>query len=142
VTRQDHAAPILARLAAAAGSPAPVVYDNKVPDNTTPPAQYYVMRFAFRALTASESPATTSLTFDSETYRVEVTVYSVGPDARSVRGVASRAEAQLLNWTPTVTGRSCSPLRQVESQTYEPNEALGVPVEQQVDVYRFISQPG
>lgn len=144
MTRQLHAAAVLTRLAAASGSPSMVVHDGRVPDAPDPGSvpPYVVARFVFRKLTATESPGTTSLSFDSTTYRIDVTVHSVGVDARSTRGVATRVETQLLNWTPTVTARSCTPLRQIESQTYEPNEAMGVPVEQQVDVYRFISQPG
>lgn len=143
-TRQNHATPIIARLQAAPGSPAMVVHDGKVPDAPDPGSlpPYVVVRFAFRKLTAGESPATTSLTFDSVTYRIDVTVHSVGVDARATRGVATRAETQLLNWMPTVTGRTCSPLRQVESTTLAPNDQMGVSVEQQVDVYRFQSQPG
>lgn len=143
MTRQLHAQAVLTRLAAAAGSPAMVVHDGRVPDTGQPGSvpPYAVVRFAFRKLTASESPATTSLTFDSVTYRVDVTVHSVGVDARSTRGVATRAETQLLNWAPTVAGRTCTPLRQVESTTLEPNEQMGVSVEQMVDVYRFQSQP-
>jgi hypothetical protein len=144
VTRQLHAAAVLTRLAAATGTPAAVVYDGKVPDAVpgTPSAQvYYVVRFEFRKLTASDGSGVTSLTFDSTTQQVDVTVHSVGTDARSTRGVAQRAETQLLNWTPTVTGRTCTPLRQVESVTLAPNEAMGVAVEQQSDSYRFISVP-
>ena len=144
MTRQLHAAAILTRLAAAPGSPAMVVHDDQVPPTgsagSVPP--YAVVRFVFRKLTVGESPGTTSLTFDSVTYQVDVRVHSVGADARATRGVATRAETQLLNWTPTITGRSCSPLRQVESETLGPNEAMGVTVAQQVDVYRFLSQPG
>lgn len=144
MTRQLHAAAVLTRLAAASGTPAAVVYDGAVPASVpgVESAQhYYVVRFTFRKLTGTESPATTSLTFDSATYQVDAAVHCVGPDARSVRGLATRAEVQLLNWAPTVTGRSCTPLRQIESVTLEPNEAMGVPVEQVSDTYRFISQP-
>lgn len=145
MTRQLHAAAVLTRLAAAAGTPPAVVYDGEVPPAIpgTPSATvYYVVRFTFRKLTATESPATTALDYDSVTYRVDATVHSVGTDARSTRGAAYRAELQLLNWVPTVAGRTCTALRQVESETLEPNEAMGVPVEQQTDVYRFVSQPG
>lgn len=143
MTRQLHADAVLVRLRAAAGSPAAVVHDGRVPAAPDPGAvpPYMVVRFVFRKLTATESPATTSLSFDSVTYRVDVTVHAVGVDARSTRGVATRAETQLLNWTPTVAGRTCTPLRQIESTTLDPNEAMGVSVEQQVDVYRFQSQP-
>jgi len=144
VTRQLHAAAILARLAAAPGTPAAVVYDGSVPESVPgvePARVYMVARFAFRKLTATESPGTTALSFDSTTQQVDVTVHSVGTDARSTRGVAGRAELQLLNWTPTVAGRSCTPVRQIESTTLPPNEAMGVLVEQQSDVYRFISIP-
>lgn len=144
MTRQLHAAAVLTRLGAAAGSPAPVVYDGEVPPavpGVPMPTVYYVVRFAFRKLTAGESPSTTRLDFDSITYRVDVSVHSVGTDFRSTRGVATRAELQLLNWVPTVANRSCTALRQIESETLEPNEAMGVPVEQMTDVYRFISQP-
>jgi hypothetical protein len=73
VTRQLHAAAVLTRLQAAAGSPAMVVHDGKVPDSPDPGSvpPYVVVRFAFRKLTATEAPATTSLTFDSETYQIE-----------------------------------------------------------------------
>lgn len=141
MSRQLHAAAVLERLAAIVITPATPAYDGKVPDNITLPPRYYVVRFVFRKLTAGESPATTPLSFDSVTYRVDATVHSVGTDARDTRGVATRAEAQLLNWRPTIAGRSCTPLRQVESTTLEPNEQMGVAVEQQVDIYRFQSQP-
>lgn len=143
MSRQAHAAPILARLQAAPGTPAMVVHDGRVPDAPAPGSSppYVVVRFAFRKMTAGEAPASTSLTFDSMEYRVDVTVHSVGTDARSTRGVATRAETQLLNWAPAIAGRSCTPLRQVDGTTLEPNEAMGVPVEQQVDVYRFRSLP-
>jgi hypothetical protein len=144
VTRQLHAAAVLARLEAAPPvTPVMVVHDGKVPDAADPGANppYAVVRFSFRKLTATESPASTSLTFDSVTYQVEVTVHSVGKDARATRGVAMRAESQLLNWTPTVTGRTCTPMRQISNDTLPPNEAMGVPVEEQVDVYTFRSQP-
>jgi hypothetical protein len=144
VTRQLHAAAVLTRLAAAPGTPAAVVYDGAVPSaipSAPIPPQYYVVRFAFRKLTASEAPHSTPLTFDSAKYQVDVVVHSVGTDARSTRGVANRAEAQLLNWLPTVTGRTCTPLRQIDSVTLEPNEAMGVSVEQVADTYRFTSVP-
>lgn len=144
MTRQLHAAAVLARLVAAPGSPSMVVHDGQVPAAPDPGAvpPYVVARFVFRKLTATESPGTTSLTFDSNTYRIDVVVHCVGVDARATRGVATRVETQLLNWAPTVAGRTCTPLRQVESVTLEPNEAMGVPVEQQSDTYRFVSQPG
>lgn len=144
MTRQLHAAAILTQLTAAPGVPAMVVHDGKVPDAPDPGAvpPYAVVRFTFRKLTATESPGTTALDFDSATYRVDATVHSVGRDSRATRGVAMRAETQLLNWTPTVANRSCTPMRQIESVTLEPNEAMGVPVEQQTDIYRFVSQPG
>jgi hypothetical protein len=143
VTEQLHAAAILARLVAAPGSPSMVVHDSKVPDAPDPGSvpPYVVVRFEFRNLTAAESPATTSLTFDSVTWRIDVRVHSVGVDARATRAVKARVRTQLLNWAPTVTNRSCAPLRQIESVTLEPNEAMNVPVEQVSDTYRFQSQP-
>jgi hypothetical protein len=144
MTRQLHAAAVLARLQAAPpASPAMVVHDGRVPDSPDPGAvpPYAVVRFSFRKLTATESPASTSLTFDSVTYQIEVTVHSVGEDARTTRGVATRAEGQLLNWAPTVANRTCTPLRQISTETLPANEAMGVPVEEQADTYRFVSQP-
>jgi hypothetical protein len=144
MTRQLHAAAVLTRLQAAPpASPAMVVHDGKVPDAPDPGAEppYAVVRFSWRKLTATESPASTSLTFDSVTYQIEVSVHSVGADARATRGVATRAESQLLNWTPTVAGRTCTPLRQISGETLPANEAMGAPREEQVDVYSFRSQP-
>lgn len=143
MTRQLHAQAVLDRLAAAPGSPVAVVHDGKVPATPDPKSvpPYMVARFGFRKLTAVESASTTSLTFDSVTYQVRVTVHAVGTDARSTRAVASRAETQLLNWTPAVAGRKCTPLRQIDSTELPPNESMGVPVAQQTDVYEFLSQP-
>lgn len=144
MTRQLHADAVLTRLQAAPPvTPPMVVHDGKVPDAPDPGAvpPYAVVRFTFRKLTATESPATTSLTFDSETYQIEASVHSVGKDARATRGVAMRAESQLLNWAPTVANRTCTPMRQISNETLPANEAMGVPIEEQVDVYQFISQP-
>lgn len=144
MTRQLHAAAVLDRIEAAPpATPVMVVHDGKVPDAPDPGAvpPYAVVRFNFRKLTATESPGTTSLTFDSVTYQIEATVYSVGKDARATRGIAMRVEAQLLNWTPVVANRTCTPVRQISNDTLPADEAMGVPVEQQVDVYQFLSQP-
>jgi hypothetical protein len=142
VSEQLHAAAILDRLRAAAGTPVMVVHDGKVPDSPDPGANapYVLVRFVFRQLTAAESPATTSLTFDSVTWQVDVQAHCVGTDARSTRGVKARVRTQLLNWAPSVANRSCTRLKQTDSVTLDPNEAMGVPIEQASDTYRFISQ--
>ena len=143
MSRQAHAAAVLAQLAASPGATALVVHDGAVPPvpaaGSSPP--YVVARFTFRKLTATEAPDKSTLSYASTAYQVDVRVHSVGSDARNTRGVAYRAERQLLNWTPTVAGYTCTALRQIEAETLEPNEAMGVSVEQQVDVYRFVSVP-
>jgi hypothetical protein len=143
VSEQLHAAAILDRLRAAPGTPAMVVHDGKVPESPDPGSvpPYVLVRFVFRQLTATESPATTSLSFDSVTWQVDVQTHCVGTDSRSTRAVKGRVRTQFLNWAPTVANRSCGRLKQIESVTLDPNEAMGVPVEQVSDTYRFQSQP-
>lgn len=139
MTRQLHAAALLTRLEASPGPLPLVALDGHVPDGTLPP--YAAVHFLFRRLTASESPGTTSLTFESTTYQVDAYVHSVGTDARLARAVANRVEGQWLNWVPTVTSRTCTPMRQVDSLPANPDEQTGELTVDLVDVYRFLSVP-
>lgn len=140
MTRQLHAAALLGRLGAAPGSPALVVLDGAVPAGTVAP--YALVYLLFRRLTATEAPALTALTFDSTAYQVDAYVHSVADDARASRGVANRVESQWLSWRPVIAGRSCTPLRQIESVPANPDEGTGPLVVDSVDVYRFTSVPG
>lgn len=140
MTRQLHAAALLDRLAFAAGSLALVVLDGHVPDGQLP--SYALVYLQFRRLTATEAPALTALTLDSTAYQVDAYIHSVGDNARASRAVANRVELQLLNWRPVIAGRSCTPLRQIESVPANRDEATGPLVVDSVDVYRFTSVPG
>jgi hypothetical protein len=141
VTRQLHAAAVTARIDAQVDK----VFDGYVPDGTVPP--YVVVYFEYRRPTAEERPDASNLVFDSLPFQVTATVHSIGGGdnpalaARSARAIANQVELALLDWTPTVAGRSCSPMRQIGSFTSPPDEQTGVAYQGLVDEYRFHSQP-
>jgi hypothetical protein len=138
VTAQLHAQAVLDRLGAS-GSPALTVHDGRVPDAAVPP--YVLVRVAVRNLGAAERPDASNLILQSLPIQTTVRVYSVAETARAVRAVTNRVSVALLDWTPAVTGRSCSPLRHDESFDVDPDEQTGIAYHEVVDVYRFTSHP-
>jgi hypothetical protein len=131
----EHAAAVLALLNAVT-SPALTVYDGKVPSGIDPKTTPYVLVYF-----ASGRP---DLTFDSATYtfQLRATCHSVGGNAQAARMVADRVATALLDVTPTVSGRSCFPIRWEEGFPPQRDESTGQTVMDQVDVYAFMSVPG
>lgn len=128
-----HAAPILQAMRSS-GSPALRVFDGSVDPKTVPP---YVV--AYVATTTPEST-----TFEDVFDRVECTsiVHSVGGTSESARVIADRVWTALLGQTPTVTGRTCSRIRLIDSQPPRRDESTGLLIVDQVDVYQYVSLPG
>lgn len=137
---QDHAAAVLAQLGTS-GSPALTVHDGRVRDaRSTPP--YLVVRFTVRALGARDRPDASDLVMRSLSLEVTARVYSVAGNAGAARALTQRVMTALLDWTPTVAGRSCSPMRHLDSWETPPDEQTGTAYHELGDEYRFTSYPG
>jgi hypothetical protein len=141
VTAQLHAAAVIARLSTS-GSPALVVYDGKVPDATPaklPP--YVLVRFDFVNLSAGARPDASDLTMRSRAFQVTARVYSVATTAAGVRALQNRVAVALLDWSPAVTGRNCSPMKHIDTFGPPPDEDTGTDYFEAGDDYRFTSHP-
>lgn len=138
MTVQDHAAAVLAQLAAS-GTPAMTVLDGQVPDGQVPP--YLLVRFTFRSQGADVRPDASDLVFRSLALECTARVYSVAANARAARALVNRVSVALLDWTPTVAGRACSPIRHIDSFEAPPDERTGTAYFEVVDDYRFTSYP-
>jgi hypothetical protein len=138
VSQELHAAAVLARLRTH-GDPDLQVFDAKVDDGAVPP--YVLTRVNLQYLTAEDRPDASSINFTSRAAQLSVRCYCVGKTAASSRAMAGRVTAALLNWTPVVGGRTCTPLRQVDSFGVEPNERTGIAYHELGDDYRCTSHP-
>jgi len=130
-TYQDHADAFLNLLRADAGL---TVYDGKA-DGTT---DHYVLVYIFRetpdGLTA---PDRVPLTGRSMAANLWAYCHCVGGNAIAARGVAARVEAAVLDVTPVVANRVCSPIRWREGSPPRRDEDTGPLVMDLVDVYSF-----
>jgi hypothetical protein len=137
---QDHATAVLALLDGddLPGDPL-VVYDGKV----TGTADHYVLvYFLVQTPDGLAAPDKVSLDFASDVLDVWVYCHCVGPTPVAARAVQGRVRAALLNVTPTITGRTCFPIRWREGQPGQRDEETGPLVVDQVDVYGLTSLPG
>jgi hypothetical protein len=134
MTAQLHATAVLSLLAGAGLT----CHDGAVPANPTYPyAVLYVN-------TGTRESSDLDYASAYQVYDVQVT--SVGATAASARIVAAKACAALLDVTPTVTGRSCWPIRLEAAQTAQEDRDVTIPgtathPHYTVDVYRVASVP-
>ena len=134
MTAQAHATAVLSLLTGAGLT----VHDGAVPANPTYPyAVLYVN---------SGNRDTTNLDYTSDVQSYDVQVTSVGATAASARIYAAKAVAALLDVTPTVTGRSCWPIRLEVAQPVREDRDVTIPGTAThplyaVDVYRLQSIP-
>jgi hypothetical protein len=143
VTYQDHAAAVLALLAADAGPPALVVYDGVVPAvPAAPKPPYVVVYFAFDLPEAAQDPQTSSLVMTSNRVDCSIYCHCVGANGAASRSVAARVRVALLDVIPAVAGRAAFPIRHTENQPATRDETTGVLVMDQVDTYRLSTVPG
>ena len=133
---QAHADAVLAKLRAAVGSPALVVYDGQVPED---PAPAYVVVYLHAE--TPELPDSRSVQGASERFVVSVYCHCVGGAAVAARAVAQRVRGALLDVVLIVPGRRCFPVRHADSQPPQRDETTGRLVMDQVDVYRLESVP-
>lgn len=138
MTAQLHVQAVLDRLGSH-GSPVLTVFDGRVPDGSVPP--YVLVRCTVRTLGARDRPDASDLIMRSLPVEVTARIHSVGESARAVRALTNRVSAALLDWTPTVAGRSCAPMRHIDSADMPPDEATGVNYHEVADTYRFVSHP-
>jgi hypothetical protein len=138
VTVQEHAQAVLDRLITF-GSPALTAHDGRVPDGAVPP--YLLVRFTARALGARDRPDASDLVMRSLPLEVTARIYAVSGNARGARALTQRVMTALLDWEPMVPGRSCSPMRHLDSWETPPDEQTGVTYAELGDEYRFTSHP-
>lgn len=132
----EHAAAVLALLDADNTAPPLVVYDGRVPNGVSVPANPYVLAYF-----AGGWP---DLTFTSVTltFQLRITLHCVGGNAQAARMVSDRARAALLDVKPTIASRSCYPIRWDLSLPPRRDETTGSMVMDQVDEYVLSSIPG
>lgn len=145
MTVEEHARGYLDRLDADNASPALVVWDGRVgqPGQQPPPKPPYVLVYtSLRVPGAAEQPDMSNLNFTSTALICEAICHSVGATAAGARAVQNRVRAALLDVTPTVSGRSCSPIRCVDAPPMRGDEETGTDYFDAVDSYEFRSVPG
>ncbi len=130
---------VLARIDEDDTDPALVVYDGRVPDDANLDNGYVLLYFADNDPEPAARPDVASLTGASVLRSTTVTVHSVGRTAASARVISARVKALLLDWVPTVSGRSYWPTRHTDGQPPVRDEATGPAVMDKVDVYRLDS---
>jgi hypothetical protein len=125
-----HVAGYLALLDAAPQT----VYREKIPAGATRPY--------FRAYFHIEYPETESLEHRSDRAVAWLYLHCVGDNDTAASATAKAGRDVLLDVVPTVTGRTCFPIRLDHSLPPQPDETTGALVMDQVDVYRLESVPG
>jgi hypothetical protein len=136
---QLHADAVLGLLAQAPpATPALVVYDGETPANPDQLATEYVLVYLY-----TTRPDGTALTGDSDRALTRAICHCVGGNAIAARAIAGRVAAALLDVVPTITGRTCWPIRDDGSaQPPRRDQSTGPTVMDQVVVYKLESVPG
>jgi hypothetical protein len=109
-----HVAAVVARIAGS-GAQALNVYDSK----PTSPAYPYVVVYADGGIKSSDREADERVT---HTQGWQTT--TVGTSVAQCRAALDRVHARLENWTPAVTGWTCSKVEHDSTQPIRPDESL------------------
>lgn len=128
---QEHLDAVLARLRANSGL-ATIVFDEAVTGSSTKFVVVYTD--TGRDLDPRMTGPTTRTDF---TY----TIHSVGESKRQAIWVADRVRAQLLNFKPTVEGRTCTRLQHPVSRPITDDKDSNPPLWYAVDQYDLTSFP-
>lgn len=139
MTIQAHANAVLGLLTAPAVPATTAVLDGSVPTGTTTP--YLLVYMYLMTPDGLAAPDKVSLNFDSDVVELWIYCHCVGPDAVGARAVSAQARLALLNVTPSVSLRTCFPIRWREGNPPRRDEETGPLVMDQVDVYGFTSIP-
>src|SRR6266487_4175875 len=112
-----------------AGVPTPIqVFKDNVPNLTVPP---YVRVFTSTTYPAGQPE---DMTHRSIRARCRIVAHSVGQTTDAADVVSNAVRAVLLDVTPTVSGRTCFPIRMESSVDPKPDETTGVLVMDQIDI--------
>jgi len=133
-----HARVALDLLAADPGLGPDRVYDGKVPDGSEPP---YVLVYTTVSRPAGGAGAANALDGRDVTIITDWYCHCVGGTAAAARAVSMRVNRALHNVRPTITGRSCSMVRQGETTPPNRDETTGVMVMDLVVTYQLITTP-
>lgn len=133
-----HAAAILDRLGSYGASP-PTVFDAKVDNGAVPP--YLLVRTSLLWLGPSARPDAVNLAGTVKAATCTSRIYAVGKNEAAARILFDRVTAALLNWRPTVTGRSCTPMRHEDSFETPADERTGVAYHELGAIWEFTSHP-
>lgn len=136
---QAHARAYLDLLDADNANPALVVLNSQVKPGEEPP--YVLVYFRLHTPSGAEVPQNVSLESTSDVIDAWAYCHSVSLDPYGALGAAGRGRAALLGVTPAIAGRVCYPITHDDSKPVARDERLGQAVFDQVDVYRFRSQP-
>jgi hypothetical protein len=134
MTAQLHATAVLGLLTGASIT----AYDGAVPAN---PAYPYAVLYI-----NSGNRDATALTLASTFQSYDVQITSVGATAASARIYAGKVVTALLDVIPTVTGRTCAPIRLDVAQPAREDRDITIPGTAThpfyaVDIYRVASVP-
>lgn len=135
---QAHTSAVLALLDADNADP-PLVVCNGIVKTERPP--YALVYFRLYTPSGAEVPQHVSLEGTSDVIDTWAYVHCVAADPDGTLAVAGRVRARLLGVTPVIAGRSCYPIAHDDSRPAGRDERLGQAVFDQVDMYRFRSQP-
>jgi hypothetical protein len=115
-------------------------YDGVVP--TAPAGRYSVVYFYIETPSGLLAPDAISLAGASTVIDGRAYVHNVGLTQSSARIQSGRSRTAVLDVTPVIAGRSCSPIRWLEGQPPQRSEDIpGTTVFDLVDVYGWRSVP-
>ena len=133
---EQHAQVGLAALVANPSLTSSRVFDGRVPDGTDPALGYVLL---YTSVAWPRDGIGTALTEQQVTITATFTCHCVGLNAQAARAVGMEVRSSLLNLKPSISGRSCSPIKQDESLPPDRDESTGRLVMDQVQVYSFTS---
>lgn len=111
------------------------VHRETVPDGTAPPYVKVYFHVHYMDHDQLTNPSTRAV--------ARVISHSIGSTAEAADVVAGNVREALLGITPTVSGRTCFPVRQEQSIPPDSDESTGQPAYwDQIDVYRLDTVPG
>lgn len=133
-----HAAAILDRLGSHGASEL-TVFDGRVDDGAVPP--YLLVRCTLQWLGPDTRPDAVNLAGTVKAATCTSRIYAVGETEAAARILFDRVTAALLNWRPTVTGRSCTPMRHEDSFETPADERTGIAYHELGAIWAFTSHP-
>lgn len=103
---------------------------------------YVLLYFAFRTPSGTDEPQKVGKEATSDVLVTTAYCHSVAKTPLTALAVAGQVRAALLGIFPAVAGRICYPIEHADGPPLQRDESTLADVFDQVDVYRFISQPG